>query len=51
MSSVLQEFGYPPLNAMEDAYSEKHQLEMLQEFKDKYLNLAEFKCLFFVGIA
>ena len=38
MSSVLQEFGYPPLNAMEDAYSEKHQLEMLQEFKDKYLN-------------
>ncbi|MEI4356089.1 hypothetical protein [Streptococcus suis] len=38
MSLVLEEFGYPPLNAMEDAYSEKRQLEMLQEFKDKYLN-------------
>ena len=38
MSSVLKEFGYPPLDAMEDAYSEERQLEMLQEFKDKYLN-------------
>ena len=38
MSSVLQEFGYPPLDAMEDGYSEKRQLEMLQEFKEKYLN-------------
>ena len=38
MSSILEEFGYPPLRALEDAYSEKRQLEILQEFKEKYLN-------------
>lgn len=38
MSSILEKFGYPPLRALEDAYSEKRQLEILQEFKKKYLN-------------
>lgn len=37
MSSVLKEFGYPPLDAMEDTYSEERQLEMLLEFKEQYL--------------
>jgi hypothetical protein len=38
MSSILEEFGYPPLSALEDAYSEEQQLKMLLEFKDKYLS-------------
>jgi len=38
MSSILMDFGYPPLYAMEDAYSEREQLRMLEEFKVKYLN-------------
>ncbi|HFU3941185.1 TPA: hypothetical protein ACGO2Z_002341 [Streptococcus suis] len=38
MSSILTDFGYPPLDALEDAYSAKRQLEILQEFKEKYLN-------------
>ena len=38
MSSILEKFGYPPLRALEDAYSVKRQLEILQEFKEKYLN-------------
>ncbi|MDT2944177.1 hypothetical protein P7H98_12460 [Lactococcus lactis] len=38
MSSILMDFGYPPLHAMEDAYSEREQLRMLEEFKVKYLN-------------
>lgn len=38
MSLVLGKFGYPPFDVMEDAYSEKSQLQVLQEFKEKYLN-------------
>lgn len=38
MSSVLEEFGYPPFSALEDAYSEEQQLKMLLEFKEKYLS-------------
>lgn len=38
MSSILEEFGYPPFSALEDAYSEEQQLKMLVEFKEKYLS-------------
>lgn len=38
MSSILMQFGYPPLDALEDAYEESRQLEIMQEFKRKYLN-------------
>lgn len=38
MSSMLQKYGYPPFSALEDAYSEQKQLEILKEFKVKYLN-------------
>jgi hypothetical protein len=38
MSSILEQFGYPSLRAMEDSYSEKLQLETLQEFKERYLD-------------
>lgn len=38
MSSVLEKFGYPSFSVLEDAYSEKRQLELLQEFKKEYLN-------------
>ena len=38
MGSILEEFGYPPFSALEDAYSEEQQLKMLLEFKEKYLS-------------
>lgn len=38
MSSILEEFGYLPFSALEDAYSEEQQLKMLVEFKEKYLS-------------
>ena len=37
MSEILQEFGYWPLSAMEDAKSESGQLAILQEFAPRYM--------------
>ena len=34
MSSVLEEFGYPPFSALEDAYSEEQQLKNVTRFKE-----------------
>ncbi len=38
MSSVLRDFDYLSLDAMEDVYSAEYQLEKLQEFREEYLN-------------